>query len=65
MYAVWGKQVILTTKSSTFKFLYSVEMYGKNLQEIQKIISEFVTVVKFTKTVMTKMAFHAFKNVST
>ena len=31
--------------------------YGKKLQEIQKIISEFVTKVKFTKNVMTKLAF--------
>ena len=40
-------------------------MYGKKLQEIQNIISEFVTVVKVTKNVMTKMTFHRFKNVWT
>ena len=45
--------------------LYCVEVYGKKLQEIQNIISEFVTVVKVTKNVMTKMAFHRFKNVWT
>ena len=39
------------------------KMYGKQLQEIQKIISEFVTVIEFTKNAMTKMAFHRFKNV--
>ena len=38
-------------------------MYGTKLQEIQKIISEFVTQVKFTKNVMTKMAFQSFKNI--
>ena len=45
--------------------LYCVEMYGKKLQEIQKIISEFVTVIKFKENVMTKMAFHRLKNVWT
>ena len=40
-------------------------MFSKKLQEIQKIISEVVTVVKFTKNVMTKMAFHTYKNVWT
>ena len=45
--------------------LYCVEIYGKMLQEIQKIISEFVTQVKFWKNVITKMAFHRFKNVWT
>ena len=33
------------------------------LQEIQKMISEFVTQVKFWKNVITKMVFHRFKNV--
>ena len=44
-------------------FIACVEMYGKKLQDMQQIMSEFVTKVKFTKHVMIKMAFHRFKNV--